>query len=195
MGIIAFLYAYRYLGIFVATIFEGPITMTAVGFLYRLGYFNPLLAYILMTLGDWAGDIGWYYIGYLGGTRFFSKFGRFFGLNEQTMDKVKGLFYRHHNKILFFNKITMGFGLTIYILTFAGISKVPIKRFAVLNLLGGFIWTAFLMTLGYFFGHLYLLISQNTRTGFIITVGILFAAALYGFSKFLRNEVLTGKIR
>ena len=43
------------------------------------------------------------------------------------MEKVKGLFHRHHNKILFFNKITMGFGLSRYILTFAGISKIPVK--------------------------------------------------------------------
>jgi membrane protein DedA with SNARE-associated domain len=195
MQILAFLYTYRYLGIFLATIFEGPVTMAAVGFLFKLGYFNFFLAYILMTLGDWVGDIGWYYIGYFGGSRFFKKFGRYFGIEEKNMEKVKELFRRHHNKILFFNKITMGFGLTIYILTFAGISKVPIKRFAMLNLLGGFIWTAFLMTLGYFFGHLYLLISQNSRTGFIVTVGILFCAALYGFSKFLRKEVLSGKIK
>ena len=42
-------------GIFVATIFKGPITMAAVGFLFKLGYFNFFLAYILMTLGDWVG--------------------------------------------------------------------------------------------------------------------------------------------
>jgi membrane protein DedA with SNARE-associated domain len=194
MEILAFLFTYRYIGIFFATIFEGPITMAAVGFLYKLGYFNPILAYIVMTLGDWVGDIGWYYLGYFGGTRFFSRFGKYVGVEEKTMEKVKGLFHRYHNKILFLNKITMGFGLSIYILTFAGISKISIKRFAILNLLGGFIWTAIMMTLGYFFGHLYLLISDNSKTGFIITVGILFAAALFGFSKFLRKEVLGNKI-
>jgi membrane protein DedA with SNARE-associated domain len=194
MEILGFLFTYRYIGIFLATIFEGPIVMAAVGFLYKLGYFNLFLAYIMMTLGDLVGDIGWYYLGYFGGSRFFKRFGKYFGIEEKSMEKVKGLFHRYHNKILFLNKITMGFGFTIYILTFAGMSKIPFKKFFWLNLLGGFIWTAFLMILGYFFGHLYLLISENSRIGFIIMVGILFAAALFGFSKFLKKEVLKNKI-
>ena len=61
MDVMATLFAYRYLGIFIASIAEGPVTMAAVGFLVRLGYFELFLAYMIMLLGDLVGDIGWYY--------------------------------------------------------------------------------------------------------------------------------------
>jgi membrane protein DedA with SNARE-associated domain len=194
MDILASLYIYRYLGIFLGTIIEGPVIMTAVGFLVKLGHFNFWLAYILMVLGDLVGDIGWYYAGYFGAKNFIEKFGRFFGINKESMEKVKTLFYKHHSKILLLSKITMGFGLSAPILVTAGISKVPIKKFIILNLIGGFIWTAFLMTLGYFFGNIYLLISEGLRVGFIALVIILVSALLFGFSKFLRSRVLKNKI-
>lgn len=194
MGILVYIYAYRYLGIFLGTIIEGPIIMAAVGFLVRLGHFNFLLAYILMILGDLAGDVAWYYAGYFGAKNFIEKFGRFFGVNERAMEKVKALFYRHHSNILFFSKVTMGFGLAVPILVTAGITKISIKKFIVLNFLGGFIWTAFLMILGYFFGNIYLLIADSLKIGFVVGVAILVAAMLWGFSKFLREEVLKNKI-
>ena len=194
MEILASLYAYRYLGIFLGTIVEGPVIMAAVGFLVRLGYFNFFLAYILMILGDLVGDVGWYYVGYFGANNFIRKFGRFFGINDEAMEKVKILFHRHHNKILFLSKITMGFGLSAPILLTAGISKVPIKKFIILNFLGGFIWTAFLMALGYFFGNIYLLISEGLRVGFVGLIIVLISALLFGLGKYLRKEVLKNKI-
>jgi membrane protein DedA with SNARE-associated domain len=194
METLAFLYMYRYPALFVGAFFEGPIIMAATGFLVKLGYFNVILAYILLILGDLAGDVAWYYLGYFGANNFISKFGRFFGITEKIFERVKSIFSRHHAKIIFFSKITMGFGLAVAILTTAGISKVPIKKFIILNLLGGFIWTAFVMTLGYFFGSVYLLISESLRIGFIIGVGLLVSFALYGFSRFLRQEVLKNKI-
>lgn len=194
MEILTSLYAYRYLGIFLGTIIEGPVIMTAVGFLVGLGHFNFWLAYILMILGDLVGDIGWYYVGYFGAKKFIEKFGRFFGINDESMEKVKVLFQKHHNKILLLSKVTMGFGLAAPILVTAGISKVPIKKFIILNLIGGFIWTAFLMALGYFFGNIYLLVSEGLKVGFIALIVILISALLFGFSKFLRSEVLKNKI-
>jgi membrane protein DedA with SNARE-associated domain len=88
----------------------------------------------------------------------------------------------------------MGFGLAAPILVTAGISKVSLKKFIIINLIGGFIWTAFLMLLGYLFGNIYLLVSEGLKIGFIALIIILISALLFGFSKFLRSEVLKNKI-
>jgi membrane protein DedA with SNARE-associated domain len=194
MDVLATLYAYRYLGIFLGTIFEGPVVMAAVGFLMRLGYFEFFLAYILMILGDLTGDIAWYYVGYFGAKKFIEKFGKYFGITEGVFGKVQGLYDRQHTKIIFLSKLTMGFGMAVPILVTAGITKMPIKKFILLNFLGGFIWTAFVMSLGYFFGNIYLLVSEGLRVIFIVTVIIFFLAASYGFSRFWKNEVLKKKI-
>lgn len=194
MEIIASLYAYRYIGLFLGSFFEGPIVMAAAGFLIKLGYFKILPAFSMLLLGDLLADVAWYYVGHFGARKFIYKFGRFFGVTESAMEKVKVMFHKHHNKILIFSKVTMGFGIAVPILVTAGISKVPIRRFILLNLLGGLVWTAFIMTLGYFFGNIYIVISDSLKVGFIVGVGILLAAILFGFSKFLRSEVLKNKI-
>lgn len=194
MEIVTSLYAYRYIGLFLGAFFEGPIIMAAAGFLIKLGHFKVLPAFSMLLLGDLLADITWYYIGHFGARKFIQKFGRFFGVTENILEKVKKLFQRHHNKILLFSKVTMGFGVAVPILITAGISKISIRRFILLNFLGGLVWTASIMTIGYFFGNIYILISDSLKIGFIIGVGIMLAAILFGFSKFLRTEVLENKI-
>jgi membrane protein DedA with SNARE-associated domain len=194
MDVLATLYAYRYLGIFVGTIFEGPVVMAAVGFLMRLGYFEFFLAYVLMILGDLTGDIGWYYVGRYGTKKVIEKFGKYFGITESVFQKVQDLYDRKHSKIIFLSKLTMGFGMAVPIIITAGMTKMPIRKFIWLNFLGGFIWTAFVMALGYFFGNMYLLVSEGLRVIFVVMVVIFFLAASYGFSRFWKNEVLKKKI-
>lgn len=194
MNILSTLFIYRYFALFWVAFFEGPVAMAASGFFIKLGYLEVFAAYSLLLLGDLAADIMWYYLGYFGASKFLNKFGRFFGINKEVSEKAQELFRKHHTKILFFSKITMGFGFALAILITAGVTKVSIKRFIVLNFLGGLIWTAFAMLLGYFFGNIYLLIEETFRIGFIVAIIILFLAAIFGFSKFIKNEVLKNKI-
>ena len=53
----------------------------------------------------------------------------------------------------------MGFGFAVVTLMVAGMLKVSFKRYVVINLFGGFIWTAMLLVIGYFFGNIYTLIT------------------------------------
>lgn len=194
MEILGFLYAYRYLGIFLATIFEGPLTMIAVGFLYKLGHFNFFLAYSIMVLGDLVGDVGWYYLGYFGGNKFFIKFGKYIGVEEKSIEKVRALFHKHHNKILFISKITNSLGMAVAILVTAGISKIPMKKFIILNILGGLVWTLMMMAVGYFFGNVYSTVTGGLRIGLTVGMALLAVVALYGFGKFLKGKVMKNKI-
>ncbi|MFA6993765.1 MAG: DedA family protein [Patescibacteria group bacterium] len=194
MPIIDYLLAGKYLAIFIASILEGPVTMAATGFLWHLGYFQLLPAYLCLLFGDLVGDIIWYYVGYFGGHQFVARFGRFVGLTEELGEKIKVFFRRHDNKILLISKMTMGFGFAVATLVTAGLARVPIKKFIAMNFLGGLIWTALLMALGYFFSNVYLLISEGLRVGFIVFIVLAVVLALYGFNRYIRGQFLKNKM-
>ncbi len=189
MDILSYLFDYRYWAIFIGTFVEGPIVITLVGFLIRLGVFRLIPSYFLLLLGNVAADVFWYYVGHYGAKKAIRKFGRFFGLKQEIVKGIKKLFHEHQVKILFLSKVTMGFGLTVPIMITAGVSKIPIKRIILINFFGGFIWTAFLLAMGYFFGNIYLLISEEYQKFFIPLI-IFFIVAIYVSNRIFRRRLL-----
>lgn len=192
--IVALILQYKYVILLPIAFVEGPMIMFLSGTLYRFGYFDLLPLYFTLLIGDWIADFFWYGLGYYASRPLLKKYGHFLGITEEVFQKIEGLFHRHQSKILFISKITMGFGFAIGTLLAAGASRVPFKKYATLNLLGGFIWTGLLMALGYFFGNLYTKISEEFQLVSIVAAVIVISLALYGVRKYLRNRLLKGKI-
>lgn len=167
----------KYVLLFIGTIFEGPVVMMASGFLYSLGQFNFLPMYLVLVFGDFTADIGWYCVGRFGTRHAIFKYGHFLGITPRLLEKVENKFKNYHQKILIISKLTMGMGFAFIVLIVAGIFKVPFKNYVILNLIGGFIWTALLLTIGYFFGNIYMLISGPMKIIFVIGV---FTAFIFG---------------
>ena len=188
--LIQWLLAYRYVIIFPLAVVEGPILMFVCGFLLHRGYFDLLPLYLTLVLGDFAADLGWYAVGYWGAKPFIQRFGRYFSLSLKSVEKIEQLFEKHHDKILFISKITMGFGFAIATLVAAGMAKVPFKKYALYNFLGGFIWTGLLLALGYFFGDLYSALSKGFRELSVFAAIVIVLALLIGFNKFMRKTML-----
>jgi membrane-associated protein len=187
-SILEYLINYRYYLIIPLTIVEGPIVMVLCGFLLRLGTFELLPLYGALTLGDLIGDVIWYCIGRFWGIHFVRKFGKFFSITEANLQRGTELFQRHHNKILFISKITMGFGLALVTLITAGMAKVPFRKYMVLNFSGQLIWTGVLLSVGYLFGHLYTSIDKGFRDVALIGIGLLVIVLIYGFGKFIATR-------
>ena len=84
----------------------------------------------------------------------------------------------------------MGFGFALATLLVAGMLHVPFKRYAILNFLGGFIWTAFLMIVGYFFGNVYSSIAGPLKIAFIPFAVIVVVFTLWAVNRYLvRTEI------
>lgn len=189
-----FLATYRYPFVFLGTIFEGPIVMLASGLMLRLGGFSLLPIYTTLLLGDLTADIIWYWVGRGAAEPFLRRFGHFFGVTREIFEKMEGVFRRHDTKILFISKITMGFGFAVPTIMAAGASKIPFKKFLIFNLLGGFIWTAALMAVGYFFGNFYFLVADGLKILFVSALVIIFAALMYGFARFLKRHFSSSQL-
>lgn len=180
----------KYILLFIGTLFEGPVIMLSSGFLYKLGSFDFLPMYIALVFGDFTADIGWYCLGRFGTRDVLFKYGHFLGITRDVLEKVEERFRRYHLKILIISKLTMGFGFSLVVLIVAGMFKVPFKNYVILNLIGGFIWTAFLITIGYFLGNIYTMISGPAKIIFIL---VAFLVVVFGI-RYTNNYLKTKKI-
>jgi membrane protein DedA with SNARE-associated domain len=175
----------RYAVVFVLCIVEGPVVMLTSGFLYRLGQFNLLPLYFSLVGGDFVADIAWYAVGRFGGLPLVKRFGHFFNITPEIIFKIEKRFKTYQNKILFISKITMGFGFALATLFVAGLLKVDFKKYALLNFLGGFVWTGLLLTLGYFFGNVYDSIPSSLKIVYVIVAVIVVVSGLWGINRYL----------
>lgn len=187
-NLLNFILNYKYFLIFLLSVIEGPTIMAFSGFMWRLNYFNFLPLYLMLMAGDLVADALWYLVGRVGGDKFIEKYGKYFNVSEEKILKFKQTFNRHQAKILFFSKITMGFGFALVVLIAAGLSKVPFKKYISINFLGQIIWTLMLMYLGYFFGSIYLIIDKSLKIGFIVFGLIIFFALIWGLNNYFKSK-------
>lgn len=186
--LISWFLAYKYFFIFVIVVIEGPIITTLSGLLLHLNYVHLWPIYLTLVAGDLTADMIWYVIGRYGAYRFARKYGRYVGVTEALLTKTEALFKHHQNKILFFSKITMGFGFALVVLMSAGMARVSFKKYMALNTLGQFIWTGFLLSIGYFFGKFYLVINKDLQRLSLFAFIIVVMAALHGFRRYWQSR-------
>lgn len=183
---------YKYIIIFLIAIPEGPILMAVCGFLVRANILSLWPAYIALVIGDFVADIVWYYLGKSGGIKIVhSKFGRFMGLKEKNIEIVEKYFNKYHTSILFVSKLTTGFGFAPVVLFTAGLVKVPFKKYCLVNFIGGFIWTAFLMALGYSFSHLFITIQNINGKMFLVGGSLIILFVVYRIGKYINKLIIT----
>ncbi|MEI7688642.1 MAG: DedA family protein [Candidatus Nomurabacteria bacterium] len=187
-NIIIWLESSKYILLFIGTILEGPVVMMASGFLYRLGSFSFFPMYLALVLGDFVADILWYCLGRYGTRNAIYKYGHYVGVTPETIERVENQFIKFHQKILIISKLTMGLGFAAVILVVAGMFKVPFKNYVILNLVGGFIWTAFLIAIGFFLGNIFLIIPGTLKIVFVFFILIAFVLGLRYANKYLKNK-------
>ena len=164
-NIIAWFEASKYILLFLGAFFEGPAVMIGAGFLYQQGQFNFFQMYSCLVLGDFTADIVWYIIGRYGARSLINKYGRFFNITPEIIDKVEARFKAYQDLILWISKLTMGFGFSLATLLTAGMLKVNFKKYASINLIGGLIWVFIMVFVGFFFGNVYGLIAELHLNG------------------------------
>lgn len=178
----------KYVLLFLGCLVEGPVVMMASGFLFSIGQFDFLPMYLTLVSGDFVADIGWYLLGRYGTRHAIFRFGRFVGLTPEILEKVENRFIKYHQKILIMSKLTMGLGFAVIVLMVAGMFKVPFKNYVFLNLVGGFIWTAFLLTVGYFFGSVFAIIPGPMKIVFVVFIFIVFILGIRYANKYLKKK-------
>jgi membrane protein DedA with SNARE-associated domain len=169
---------------------EGPIVTMIAAFLSSLGYFNVFAVFGLSVLGDVLGDMVLYSIGYFGGQRALLRAEKILKIKESIVEKIQEKFRTSGAKIIFYVKATTGLCYITFIL--AGTARMQLTKFVKYSILGGLVWSSFLVIVGYFFGYAAERISQYIKyAGIIIFAGaVLFFIGLTLYKRKQAREIL-----
>jgi len=179
----------KYLFIVILAFLEGHIISLVCGFLARLGMLNIFLAWISISIGNLIGDIVLYWLGFKYGMSFVTKYGKYFGLNKNLIEKATEIFHRHKKSILFSSKLTNGFGMAMPILFTAGSIKIPFKTYMFWNIFGELIWTGILISLGYFLGQVTFINNIILRIGLWFIFGLVVLLIVTNLKKYLSKKI------
>ncbi len=153
-----------YPGIFGLMLLEGllfpipsEVVMAFGGYLIWAGQLSgiwvfPAFFILLMagTIGNLAGALIAYEIGYYGGKPLIVKFGKYVMLDEATVDHVQRWFHRYGSISVFGTRLVPIFRTFISIP--AGIGKMDWRLFTILTFIGSLIWDTMLIYFGYTLG-------------------------------------------
>ena len=148
--------------------FPSEVVMIPAGYLAYKGEMNIYLVVFFGILGSLAGALFNYYLAIKLGRKFLIKYGKYFFIKEETIEKMENFFKDHGHISTFSGRLIPA--VRQYISFPAGLAKMNLMTFSIYTSLGAGIWVIILTLLGYFIGGNEELIKDYTR---FIVIGIL----------------------
>jgi membrane protein YqaA with SNARE-associated domain len=108
---------------------------------------HGLLVLVVSSIGTLGGSLANYYIAYFFGRKLFTNKGKYFFINQSKLEKIEKFFASHGAISVFTGRFLPG--VKHFISFPAGLAKMNLKPFCLYTLLGGTIWCAVLISLGY----------------------------------------------
>jgi len=150
--------ALGYLGIFIMMFLESSffpfpseVAMIPAGYLASKGDMNLIAAFAAGAGGSLAGALFNYVLGHKLGRPFLIKYGKYFFIKEETVDKTEAFFQKYGPVSTLFGRLIPG--IRQYISLPAGIGKMQLYSFSLYTFIGAGIWCIVLLSLGYIFGE------------------------------------------
>lgn len=151
--------------------------MPFAGFLISQKVFSFAGVIFYSALGGIVGSLISYYIGFYGGTPFIKKFGRYFLLREDDLQKTEHFFQKHGQKTIFISRFIPV--VRHFISLPAGAAKMNIFKFSAFTISGAAIWNAFLTWVGFVLKENWGRIEQYTKyVDYFILLAILVAVVI-----------------
>lgn len=171
-----------YIGIFImmfleSTVFPIPseVVMIPAGYLAHKGEMNIYIVIILGALGSLCGALFNYYFALKFGRTFLMKYGKYFFVSHETIEKTE-VFFKDHGHISTFSGRLIP-GLRHYISLPAGLARMNLFVFCLYTTLGATIWVIILTLLGYYIGDNEALVKEYLR---YLIIGLLVFLVLLG---------------
>ena len=153
----------------------GETLMTYCGYLVFQGKLNWLISIAVATAGVITGITISYFIGRKLGNSFFTKYGTHIHMGPEKLEKISKWFEKYGNGLLIVAYFIPGIRhVTGY---FAGVTKIPYKRFAINAYIGAFLWTATFVSLGRILGANWEKIHVSIKK-YLIIAGIIVGVIL-----------------
>jgi len=193
--IVSYVDDWGYWGIFIlmfieSTFFPFPseIIMIPAGYLAYQGEMNIYIVILMGILGSILGALLNYYLAMTFGKSFILRYGKYFFIKEERLDKLEKFFIKHGEISTFTGRLIPGIRQLISLP--AGLSQMNLAKFTFFTGLGAGIWVLVLVLVGYFVGANEALISEYLKSATLITVtSVVFMLLLYIFIYKRRTKV------
>jgi membrane protein DedA with SNARE-associated domain len=140
-------------------------------------------------LGSVAGALFNYYLAMHFGRKFILKYGKYFFIKEETLDKLEAFFIKHGDLSTFNGRLIPGIRQLISLP--AGLARMNIVKFSFYSGLGAGIWVIVLVALGYVLGSNEALISEHLKTATLMALlSVVLITIFYVVRHKRRKEIL-----
>ena len=185
--IVEFVHGFGYIGIFIMTFLESTfmpipseVTMIPAGYLVQQGKMDFWLVWIAATFGTLCGSLANYYLALYLGRPMLLRYGKYFFMNERKLAKVETFIANHGEIAMFTGRLVPG--LRHFIAFPAGLVRMRLKPFCIYTTLGGAIWMAVLIGVGYVIGDN----KEMVKYYMPYVIGVVLIVALIGIFVYIR---------
>ena len=179
--VVATVESWGYFGIFVSMFLESSffpfpseVVMIPAGYLAFQGKMHLFMAIFSGVAGSLFGALFNYFLAAKYGRPFLLRYGRYFFLKPESLQKLE-VFFAKHGDISTFNGRLIP-GIRQYISMPAGLARMPLGKFSLYTVLGAGIWVSVLALLGYYLGANEAQVAQYLKSATLIAM--LFIAGL-----------------
>jgi membrane-associated protein len=156
-------------------VIEGPIVSIVAGWLCRRGQLAWPRGIALLVCGDLIGDLLYYWLGRSGQAPL-RGFGRWLGVPTRLPARLAEALRANATKMLLVGKWTQSIGAIVLI--GAGMMRLSLLRFTIVNLLATVVKSSVLFGVGYFAWPYYLLLASYPVPASILLLAVGSAATL-----------------
>jgi len=165
--------------------FPSEIVLIPAGYLASKGDMSIGMIMFSALSGSMAGAFINYYLALLLGRKILKKYGKYFFINENALQKMDEYFVKHGHISTFIGRLIPGIRQLISIP--AGLARMNLVVFSTYTALGAGIWAAILVTLGYMIGeNQELLENYLKQITILIIIMSLLLASWYAYAQ--RNK-------
>ena len=158
--------------------FPSEVVVPPAGYLAWKGEMNLLLVILSGITGSILGGVFNYWIAVKWGRPFFEKYGKYFFVTHESLDKAELFFLRHGHISTFTGRLIPV--IRQYISLPAGLARMPMGQFCLYTGLGSGVWVVILALTGYFLGSSQELIHQEIKKiSIILIMGCAILTAIY----------------
>ena len=185
---------FGYFGMFLGMVLEAVIIiipseaiLATAGILASRGFFSFFGAFLIGLIGSVFCAIVIYFMGYFGGRPFIRKFGKYFFMKEEDLEKSDSWFFKYG---MLGALIGRNFPIVRTLISLPiGIMRMSFFKFLIFTTIGSIPWTFLFVYLGYVLGNSWIFV--NAKISWLklpIKIFLIFLILLYFYQKLKRNR-------
>lgn len=163
------------------TMVEGPVATLIGGAAMSTGLMQPVPVFFSIVLGNLIADMGWYSLGRFSKLEWITALAPRLGFNPGRVAQMENSIQHHAPRLLFLAKLTVGLPIPTIIAT--GLSRVPIRRWVGMLVLGELLKSAVLVSVGYFYAQALQQASQSIQIVLWAVTALVIAAGTIWFKR------------